>query len=58
MKLQKQLSRRFSGKEYPKWVIVLPPTLVEKLGWKEGYDLEADVRGTDLRLRPQLSRGR
>lgn len=53
VKLQKQLSRRYSGKEYPKWVLVLPPKIVERLGWTEGLELQAEVAGRDLRIRPQ-----
>lgn len=56
MKLQKQLSRRFRGKEYPKWVIVLPPEVVNDLGWKEGQDLSAAVERGSLLLRAVRSR--
>ncbi len=24
------------GKEYPKWLVVIPPKVIEELGWKEG----------------------
>lgn len=50
MKLQKQLSRKYEGKEYAKYVIVLKPSLVEQLGWKEGEELEAEVKGDKLVL--------
>lgn len=52
MKLQKQLSRHFAGKEYPKWVVVLPPKIVRELGWKEGLELRGEVDGRALRLVP------
>jgi hypothetical protein len=29
-------------KEYSKWVVVLPDNEVNRLGWKEGIDLEAN----------------
>ena len=52
VKLQKQLSRHFAGREYPKWVVVLPPEIVKELGWKEGQELMAEIEGRGLRLRP------
>ncbi len=51
MKLQKQLSRHFAGREYPKWVVVLPPRVVRELGWKEGQELVAEIEGRSLRVR-------
>jgi hypothetical protein len=56
VKLQKQLSRRYGGKAYPKWVLVLPPKLVRELAWNEGTELEARVEGSSLRIRPQRLR--
>ena len=44
MYLQKQLSRKYEGKEYAKYVIVIKPKIVEELGWKEGEELEAEVK--------------
>jgi antitoxin component of MazEF toxin-antitoxin module len=43
MKLQKQLSRKTSGKAYVKWVIVVPPSEVKELGWKEGEELVDEI---------------
>ncbi len=34
--IQKQLSRRYGGKDYAKWLVVIPPNVVDKLGWGEG----------------------
>lgn len=48
MRLQKQLSRKYEGKEYAKYVIVVKPKLVEKLGWKDGQDLEAEIKKGNL----------
>lgn len=44
MNLQKQLSKKIGDKEYDKWVIVVPPKLIEKLGWKAGEELEAEIK--------------
>jgi hypothetical protein len=48
MKLQKQLSRKYGGKEYAKYVIVVKPELIRKLGWKDGEKLEPEVQGEKL----------
>ncbi len=57
VKLQRQLSRHYGGKAYPKWVLVLPPKLIEELGWEEGQELEAEIAGKDMRVRPVRGRG-
>ena len=51
MKLQKQLSRRVGDKEYPKWVITIPPKQVQSLGWEEGEYLESEVNSQELIVR-------
>jgi antitoxin component of MazEF toxin-antitoxin module len=48
MKLQKQLSRKVGNTEYAKWVLVVPPTMIETLGWKEGQELEAEIKDNKL----------
>lgn len=48
MHLQKQLSRKYEGKEYAKYVLVIKPKLIEKLGWKDGEELEAEVKKDKL----------
>ena len=39
MKLQKQLSRKVGDVKYAKWVLVIPPSLIEELKWKEWQEL-------------------
>ena len=51
MKLQKQLSRKYGNKEYPKWTIVIPPRDIEELGWNAGEDLESEIKGQELTIR-------
>jgi len=53
MKLQRQLSRKVKDKEYPKWVVTIPPSEIEKLKWKEGQALEPEISGDKLILKPQ-----
>jgi len=48
MKLQKQLSRKVGNKEYPKWVITIPPKQIKALGWKEGEYLEGKINNQEL----------
>jgi bifunctional DNA-binding transcriptional regulator/antitoxin component of YhaV-PrlF toxin-antitoxin module len=43
MKLQKQVSRTYKGKDYHKHWIVLPIEIIEPLKWKEGENLEWSV---------------
>jgi bifunctional DNA-binding transcriptional regulator/antitoxin component of YhaV-PrlF toxin-antitoxin module len=43
MQLQRQLSRKHKEKIYPKFTIVIPPKEIEKLGWKEGEELEPEI---------------
>ena len=51
MKLQKQLSRKVKDKEYPKWVVTIPPSKIEKLKWTEGQELEPEVVNNKLVLK-------
>jgi bifunctional DNA-binding transcriptional regulator/antitoxin component of YhaV-PrlF toxin-antitoxin module len=51
MKLQKQLSRKYGGKEYPKWVITVPPKQIDELGWSEGEFLDSEISGRELIIR-------
>ena len=48
MRLLSQVSREYKDKKYEKFWIVVPSKLVEKLGWKRGQDLEAEVKGDKL----------
>jgi len=53
MRLQKQLSRRVGNKEYPKWVITIPPMQIRALGWKEGEFLESQISSQELVIRKE-----
>lgn len=48
MRLLSQISREYKDNKYEKFWIVVPSKLVEKLGWKKGQDLEAEVKGDKL----------
>ena len=53
MKLQRQLSRKVGSKTYVKYVIAISSSYVEKLGWKQGEDLEVRVNGREAKIRPK-----
>lgn len=53
MQLQKQLSRKHKDKEYPKYTVVIPPKEIEKLGWKEGDELEPEIKDSKLIIKPK-----
>lgn len=53
MKLQKQLSRRIENKEYPKYVVTIPPKQIQEVNWDEGIELEAVVKNGKIILRPK-----
>jgi len=55
MKLQKQLSRKVKSKEYPKWVVTIPPNKIKEVGWKEGIDLEVRIDNGKLVLKPKTT---
>lgn len=48
MRLLSQKSREYKGKHYFKSWIVVPNILLEKLGWKAGDELEAEVKNRNL----------
>ena len=48
MRLLSQTSREYKGTKYQKFWVVIPNKLIEKLGWKTGEDLEAEIKGDKL----------
>jgi bifunctional DNA-binding transcriptional regulator/antitoxin component of YhaV-PrlF toxin-antitoxin module len=55
MRLQKQVNRIVEDKEYAKYVVIVPPEDVEKLEWKEGEELEHEVKDQALVIRKAKS---
>jgi hypothetical protein len=51
MKLQRVLRLKAYDKDYYKWQVTLPPTVIEELGWKAGAELEPVAHGKELRIR-------
>jgi len=52
MHLLRQISRLVGDNEYSKWIIIIPPSQVKELGWKEGEEFESYVRGKALMIKP------
>lgn len=48
MRLLSQISREYKGTEYKKFWVVISNKFIEKLGWKTGDELEAEVKGGKL----------
>ena len=44
MKLQKRLSRKYKGKEYYKYILVIPEKEIKKSGFKEGDKLKINTK--------------
>ena len=51
MKLQKQSVGKVGGKEYHKYVVILPNEEVEKAGFKEGEKLVAESKKGEIKLK-------
>lgn len=48
MRLIKQHGRKYGDKDYFKYILVVPNKLIEKLKWKGGEDLEAEIKDNKL----------
>ena len=48
MRLIANKTREYKGKQYVKFSVVIPNKKIEKLGWKEGEDLECEIQGDKL----------
>ncbi len=53
LKLQKQLSNVYQGKEYSKWVFVIPTKIINELGWNERGKYIAEVNNGKLVIKKQ-----
>ncbi len=50
MKLQRLSVGKRKGKPYWKWVLQLPPSLIDHLGWKPGDELVWFLEGDSIRI--------
>lgn len=51
MKILKVKSRTYKGKPYFKYRVNLPEDLLKEAGFKEGDELEAEVKKEEVRLK-------
>lgn len=51
MKVLKEKSREYKGKKYYKYKINLPEKILKKSGFKEGDELQAEVKKGEIKLR-------
>lgn len=52
MRLHKVVNREYEGTTYYRWTVSISPKRVRELGWTEGQELEAAVRGSSLWIQP------
>lgn len=55
MKLQQRTNRRVGDKEYVKWYVDIPADVIKQTGWKEGSELEVDIKGDKLTIKRKKS---
>ena len=53
MKVQKRLNRKVGDKEYAKWEVDIPPAIIKETGWKDGTELEVEVKDQKIILKPK-----
>ena len=53
MRLQKRVNRRVGDKEYLKYYVDIPPEKIKESGWKEGQELEFQMKGDRLTIKPK-----
>ena len=51
MKLQKRLSRKYKGKIYHKFLVVIPKENVKRSGFKEGDELYSEIKKGEIKLK-------
>ena len=50
MRLLSQISREYKEKQYKKFWVIIPNSIVEKLGWKSGDELKTNVKVKKLTI--------
>lgn len=52
MRLRKVVNRVYEGTTYYRWLLSVPPKAVRELGWVDGQEVRALVRGATLWIEP------
>jgi bifunctional DNA-binding transcriptional regulator/antitoxin component of YhaV-PrlF toxin-antitoxin module len=53
VKLQKRYAYTYKDKNHYKHIITVPDEVIERLGWKDGQEIEPTAEDGKLILRPQ-----
>lgn len=53
VKLRKIKTREHKGKKYYRWDISIPEDMIKNLDWEEGQEIQAEIRGKKLILKPE-----
>ena len=51
MKIERVKSRKYKNKQYYKYRVVIPEKIIEKAGFKEGDELQAEAKKGEIKLR-------
>ena len=51
MKILKEKSREYKGKQYHKYKVNIPSELLQESGFKEGDELEAEAKKGEIKLK-------
>jgi antitoxin component of MazEF toxin-antitoxin module len=54
MRLQRQMSRQIGNTFYSKWVLVIPPDKIREAGWREGTEIDIEIKGRTIVLKPKV----
>jgi hypothetical protein len=52
MRVRRVQNRVVKGKQYDRWLVTIPPPLIEGLGWTDTTELELKRTKKGLRLEP------
>lgn len=50
MKIEKTKSRKYKDKQYYKYRIIIPEEIIKDSGFKEGDELQAEVKKGEIKL--------
>ena len=50
MKLQKQVAYKYKDKTHYKYVVIIPETAINELGWNEGQELKLSINNSALKI--------
>ena len=53
MKLQKRLSRKYKGKEYYKYILVIPEKEIDKAKFKKGDELLLESKKGEIKVKKE-----